>query len=618
MTAARKQLWLIWAAFILAATILGQTALAQPTGNGTPGAGAAETPTPDDELAQRRKGAKAHFLSGIELAKQGKWDAALAEFLASRELYPTSVALKNAAISLRQLERYPQALEIYQELLHDFGTKMSPEDKRATEKLIANLRSKVGELDVESDAEDSTVVVDGEQHGTTPLPAPIIVSVGTHTVRVSKDGFETYESQVTVAGKQRKVIKARLKALSRMGTLVVNEAAGRSLDVLVDGAVVGKTPWRGTLAPGTHTVVLRGSGNMGTPPSSATVFHNQTSNLNLKATQLDAELRVEPVPSNARVDIDGVEVGSGIWEGRLESGVHTIEVSSAGFIPHRRDITIKADQREVRRVVLERNLSDPRWSKGFVPHLYVEALGGLAIAPSFGGSADQACSRDECTERSRPLGFLVGARAGFELAQGLGVELFLGYVSLAESMTREVAAVGEQQVIFTATDYADTTSLGGPIAAASSSFRFADTTPITLRLWAGVGRMQATSSNRGTFSGVVVSGAESVTIREELQIPEEEALLWVPFVAPEARIGYAFSKSFSLDLGVAVFLMFPQQFNRVGTTGLSRGDRRATALQDVTLPSGTLVRSGVVTLPDEQAFGTFVAVVPTLGGRFDF
>src|SRR5688572_32626178 len=55
----------------------------------------------------------------------------------------------------------------------------------------------------------------------------------------------------SVAGKQRKLVQAKLKRPARSGVISVREASGKTLDVVVDGAVVGKTPWQGTVAIGT-------------------------------------------------------------------------------------------------------------------------------------------------------------------------------------------------------------------------------------------------------------------------------------------------------------------------------------------------------------------------------
>ena len=51
--------------------------------------------------------------------------------------------------------------------------------------------------------------------------------------------------------------------------------------VLVDGAVVGQTPWEGPVAPGRHTIVLRGAGTEGSQPMVTSVRANQTTPVGL-------------------------------------------------------------------------------------------------------------------------------------------------------------------------------------------------------------------------------------------------------------------------------------------------------------------------------------------------
>src|SRR6185503_17172843 len=113
--------------------------------------------------------AKVRFQRGLELVQNESWDAALAEFLASRKLFPTRVALKNAALSLRQLKRYVEALAMYNELLTSFGSSLSPEEKKTVDDAIAQLKLTVAEVVVVSDQPGSSVVIDGQQQqGVTP------------------------------------------------------------------------------------------------------------------------------------------------------------------------------------------------------------------------------------------------------------------------------------------------------------------------------------------------------------------------------------------------------------------------------------------------------------------
>src|SRR5690242_7779462 len=89
----------------------------------------AASAAPDDP-EKRKEEAKVRFQRGLELVQNESWDAALAEFLQSRKLFPTRVALKNAALSLRQLKRYVEALAMYNELLSSFGSGLSPEERK--------------------------------------------------------------------------------------------------------------------------------------------------------------------------------------------------------------------------------------------------------------------------------------------------------------------------------------------------------------------------------------------------------------------------------------------------------------------------------------------------------
>src|SRR6478609_6722026 len=465
-----------------------------------------------DDADKRKEEAKLRFQRGLELVQNESWDAALAEFLASRKLFPTRVALKNAALSLRQLKRSVEALAMYNELVTTFGNSIPPEERKTIDDAIAQLKLAVGEVLIDSDQPGSTVVIDGQQQaGVTPMAA-IGVNAGTHSVRISKEGYESFEATVLVAGGQRETVHGKLKALSTIGRLVVRESAGKTLDVVVDGAVVGKTPrYEGVLSVGPHTVLLKGEGNLGTAPAQAMVKENQAATLTLSAVELDAEIRIEPVPANASVFVDGVQLGNGVWEGRLQSGPHQIELAGDGFVAYRKTTTLTKGKRELLKVALERDLSNPMWQAGFVPHLFIEVVGGAVLAPfgGFGGDADKACGDGHCPSRAIPLGFLAGARGGYQFIKGFSAELGAGFFYLGGKMTRSgVAAVADHGTL-TSDDYRDQTTLAGPFVEVSASYQMLEKTPLTFRLGGGVARAKATFKNGGNFSGDVAHSCDN-------------------------------------------------------------------------------------------------------------
>ncbi|MGZ3422898.1 MAG: PEGA domain-containing protein [Polyangiales bacterium] len=307
----------------------------------------AQTPSDPKVLA------KEHFERGIALFDEEFWDAALVEFAQSSALYPTRNATKNAALCLRMLHRYDEALDMYESLLRDFPD-LPPEVKALAEKEIKSLQPLVGSIELRSGEAGSTIVVDSRTRGTLPSK-PIRASAGTHTIRVLKDGFIPFETEVDVTGAKTIVVDVKMQPLVKSGRLRVVEASGKAAELFVDGVVVGKTPWEGTLPIGDHTVFLDGGGKLGTQPARAPVTLGQLTPLTVALEELDARIRVEPDPNVANVAVDGVVVGRGPWDGKLRAGPHRIEVSAEGYLGAMRDVTLGNGERQVIAIALERD-----------------------------------------------------------------------------------------------------------------------------------------------------------------------------------------------------------------------------------------------------------------------
>jgi hypothetical protein len=225
---------------------------------------------------------------------------------------------------------------------------------------------------------------------------------------------------------------------------------------------------------------------------------------------------------------------------------------------------------------------------------------------------DDAISAPGCRDESHPLGFLAGLRGGYLVAPRVGVEVFFGYLRLSERLTRRIHAGHESlpSPLFS-DDYQDTTKLAGPVAAVSASYRFLERTPITLRAWLGVGRMRVESSNVGTFVGDVDVGGVPTPIDQSLSIPEKIANVWLPFAGPELRVGYRLGAGFDVDLGIAALLLVPGSAPRIGYWSGRSGDRRL----PIPEPGGN-GNLGVYKLPDEQALGTALVLVPSVALRY--
>lgn len=497
-----------------------------------------------------REEAKLHFERGLTLFREEAWSAALAEFLLSRSLFVSKSATQNAAISLRKLQRYDEAIEMFEAELREFAN-LSDEERAFIKQQLDELKNLVGQLVLGDAPDGSVVLVDGKERGKTPLAGPLRVSAGSHAVRVVRDGFLPFEARVDVAGGEQKRVQVRLDALQRAGRLKVAEWNGKTADVLLDGAFVGRTPWEGAVAPGPHHVQLRGPGDLGAPPSAVRIEYDQTAALILQMEPLASELRVEPTPPTAVVTIDGVSVGAGPWEGRLKPGEHRVEVAAEGFVTSRQTVTLVAQRREVIAAALVRN--EPR-VVALAPRalFFVEALGGVALPLAVGGDLAGTCV-DGCST-SRRLSPSAGLRVGYQGASGLLVGAELGFFSFRER-------VQDRPGTLTPTGVAPNRgTLRDDLAAQAFSVGvvFGYNRGKTWRWQADVGAGLLLGSWKDERVGRLTTN-QSPPLAYQTNPVVEESSLRSAFLAPEIRGGYRFSRSIEAFAAVQALVLLNLQ-----------------------------------------------------------
>ncbi|WP_437618752.1 PEGA domain-containing protein [Sorangium sp. So ce1151] len=322
--------------------------------------------------------AERHYVKGRGHFDEGDFREAYDEYRTSVALHKTPKAMAAAASSLRELGRYDEAMNQYEQVKRDFRD-LEPAIKVKVDKGLEELATLVGTLEVTGDMPaGARLFVDDRERGKLPLSEPLRVAVGTWKLRAEKEGFEPITATAEVKSGQKSV--AELRASSRKGRLSVREKHGWVLEVEVDGQRLGVTPWEGLVDPGEHQVRLRGfvgldalaectapePGASGTAEAAregvkmaslvqtATVKLYEVTPVVVSAEDVDASLRVESTPGGAHVIIDGRGVGRTPWEGRLPLGEHAIEVRAAGFLLAKQAVRLeRRKQREVQ-VVLER------------------------------------------------------------------------------------------------------------------------------------------------------------------------------------------------------------------------------------------------------------------------
>ena len=197
-----------------------------------------------------------------------------------------------------------------------------------------------GYLSVSSSPTNASVYIDGAYEGTTPLNEAL--SPGTHSVRVTKNGYSSYSTSVRIYEGQTNSINVSLSPVTSTGYLSVSSTP-KYADVYVDNSYMGQTPLTITTDEGVHAVRLQKTG-YSTYTASVRVNAGQTSTVSayLSETVTTGYVSITSSPSGASVYIDGAYVGttpsssygsvSYLSAGPYSTNsYHTVQIKLAGY-----------------------------------------------------------------------------------------------------------------------------------------------------------------------------------------------------------------------------------------------------------------------------------------------
>ncbi len=495
---------------------------------------------------QNKDEARSHFELGLSHFDREEWGAALVEFLKSHELFPSKGNTKNAAICLRKVGRFDEALDLFEKLVRDFPD-LSPTDRELAQKEITDLQASVATIAIVDAPDGATISIDAVERGKAPLK-PTRLAAGSHSVRVTMEGLLPFEAKVDLAGRQAVTLHAHLDALTQAGRLVVSEHTGKSFELVVDGSVVGHTPWEGALAPGPHTIWLKGDATFGTQPQKVLLTVAQPVKLDLVAEELGGELRVTPQPATGEVTIDDVTLGKGVWQGRMRVGAHTLRVVQDGFLPYESKVTLDTSGQQEVTAKLE---LDPAFAPGG-GHFSIELDAAAGLGLLVGGDPQNSCT-DPCSA-GVPVGFNGLLWATYHFASGFGVGLSAGYDLLFGKLTnRSLTVVAGSKPPSTA-PVDETQRLGGIVLGGGVQYRLGTDWPLTLRLGVGVEVASVRDQRDGTGffdHGDNRAVPQRLTPQGFAVNTAQSASGIFLYVAPEIRLGRKFGKHVELSIGTA-------------------------------------------------------------------
>ena len=167
-------------ALVVAASLIGATALAEPT----------------------REDAKQHFDAGNALVENEDYAAAASEFELSVRLYPTKMGLFNLANCYKALNKYGDSLIALARLEREFAGKLGDLAGEVTS-LKNTIEGMVGRLEVMVDRDGASILVDDVLTGVCPLGEPLILAPGDHVIEARLSGYVDASRTVRIASREK-------------------------------------------------------------------------------------------------------------------------------------------------------------------------------------------------------------------------------------------------------------------------------------------------------------------------------------------------------------------------------------------------------------------------------
>ena len=212
---------------------------------------------------------------------------------------------------------------VYQELLpfgqykyrvlrqdyHDAEGVVEVKDPDNAHRLNITLKPAFGYLSVmnttQPDINDAVVYVDEKMVGNVPVQR-LRLSSGTHTIRVNKEHYNTYNATFEVSDEENKVINPILTPVFAEVTLEsVSDA-----EIYVDGEYKGKGSWKGRLEYGSYIFETRKPGHLPYKmPYDITNADSDRSIAISAPTPLYGSLNISSSPSDAKIYIGGKYIG---------------------------------------------------------------------------------------------------------------------------------------------------------------------------------------------------------------------------------------------------------------------------------------------------------------------
>jgi len=157
---------------------------------------AQQAPAPTND-AQAKTRAQALLSEGTAAYGRGDYATALDKFTAAYTIFPSPKLWFNIGQANRDLGRPVEAVAAFDRFLREAGD-APPETLAEARRSAAELKTKLGQIQVTCATDGAEITVDGKQVGSTPLGEMVWTTPGRHQVAVQREGFSPAIQDVVV------------------------------------------------------------------------------------------------------------------------------------------------------------------------------------------------------------------------------------------------------------------------------------------------------------------------------------------------------------------------------------------------------------------------------------
>ena len=285
------------------------------------------------------------LIAGVFLAAAGQWYWAHSAKLTITSQPPgASVKLNGHEVGVTPIDvpgltPGTQAVEIFKEghkparELVELGFAQKGESHYSLDPIV-------GKLLLTLKPRDAQVTIDSHTYG--EIKSDLTLAAGTHQLKVAKEGFHPYVSEIVLEEETPLEIEVDLKPILT-SLKVTSEPPGAS--VTVDGKDKGKTPLTvKEVAFGQHEVAVRLGGHEKFLKT-VDVNSDKALEVSAKLVELPGAITITSVPQGAKLKVNGeVKGNTPTTVNGLDAGEYTITLSLDGYQVLQDKVTVKAGE----------------------------------------------------------------------------------------------------------------------------------------------------------------------------------------------------------------------------------------------------------------------------------